>query len=177
MRRITILLVLFALVLTGVASKAPAQAVTKSATADLESQLLKELAKYEYKAKKDVPAADYLFIEKGRLQEAMYKSALQTGGVLVKAGAVTKVSSVKIMDRGVQIFFETDKCAMINMAAENDDLAKMSLPKLVEFSKTSIAALFHIVGEEKAGSGEAKAPEVKEKPAAKEETKEEKKKP
>ena len=133
--------------------KAPAPTPTK----ERESELLKELAKFEYKAKRSIPAADSIFVEKGKVQEALYKLAMQTGGVLLKPGATTKVSSVKIMDRGIQVFFETDKCALINLAADSEDIAKMSLSQMVDFSKASISALFQIIGGEK-GAGTEPAP-------------------
>jgi hypothetical protein len=111
---------------------------------DLEKQLLNALAKYEYRAKRDVPAADSIFVENGRLNQSMYKLSLQQGGVLLKSGLATKVSSVKIMEHGIQIFFATDKCALMNVAAETDNLPRMPLQKLVDLSKTAIGALFEI---------------------------------
>lgn len=117
----------------------------KSADNDLEQQVLKELAKFEFKAKRDVPAADSIFVDKGRLQEAMYKLSLSQGGVLLKSGKTTKVSSVKIMEHGIQIFLETDKCAMISMAADTEAVQKMAVPKLVELSKATLGALFTAV--------------------------------
>ncbi len=139
MRYLTAILLTLAL-----AAPALAQKAAVPGPSDLEQQLFKELTKFEYKAKRDIPAADSIFVEKGKIQEAMYKLSLQQGGVLLKSGKSTKVSSVKIMDHGVQVFFETDKCAMINLAAENEDVPKLTLPKLVEFAKTSIAALFQV---------------------------------
>lgn len=144
MRYITAFVLVLVLILPAMAQK-PAAPAPAAPSNDLEQQLLKALEKYEFKAKRDVPAADSIFVEKGKLQEAMYKLSMQQGGVLLKSGKTTKVSSVKIMDRGVQVFFETDKCAMINMAADSEDIAKMSLPKLIDFTKGAISALFQII--------------------------------
>lgn len=174
MRVIAAILLVLVLVLPALAQN-PATPPAKGPSSDLASQLLEALQKYEYKAKRDIPAADSIFVEKNRVQEAMYKVAMQTGGILLKSGATTKVSSVKLMDHGVQVFFETDKCALINVTAESDDIAKMSLPKVVEFTKGSVKALFQIVGDEPktpaAATPAVPAPETKEKPAAKEEKK------
>lgn len=158
MKLATAFLLLLALVVPGFAQKAAAPSEEPTG---LEQQLLKELAKYEYKAKRDVPAADSIFVEKGKLQLPMYKLSLQQGGVLLKTGKTTKVSSVKIMDHGVQVFFETDKCALINMAADSEQVMSLPLQKLLDFTRTSIGALFEQVGGEQAPAEKKPAEEKK----------------
>lgn len=117
-------------------------------------EVLRELAQSHYRAKMDIPAVDCIFVEDGKIAQGMYRSALKENPKALPAGAVTKVSSVRVMDHGIQVFFASDSCALIAVSPGPLDTAPMSVKELVEMAKKSIAPLFETVQPEKAGKEE-----------------------
>ena len=76
----------------------PAQQTLEAKQAEQAEKVLRQLAKSEYRAKVDIPKADCLFVEDGKIVEAMYQNAVREYPKAVPAGAVTKVSSVIVME-------------------------------------------------------------------------------
>ncbi len=115
--------------------------------AEQSKEVLRELAQSDYKAKLDIPAVDYIFVEDGKLQEATYRAALKDNPKALKAGTVTKISKVKVMDHGVQVFLASDSCALIALSTKTIETAEMTPKQLAEVARKSIAALFDTLPE------------------------------
>ena len=122
--------------------------------AEQAKEVLRELAQSQYRAKMDIPALDSIFVEGGKIAQGMYRSALKDNPKALPAGAVTKVSSVRVMDHGIQVFFAGDSCALIAVSPGSLDTAAMSVKESVKMAKKSIAPLFETVPPEKAGKEE-----------------------
>lgn len=118
--------------------------------AEQAKELLRELALSEYRAKMDIPAVDCLFVEDGKIVEGTYRSALKDNPKALPAGAVTKVSSVKVMGGAIQVFFATDSCAVIGVSSGSVNTTTMTIQELVGMAKKSIAPLFDTLRPEKA---------------------------
>lgn len=112
---------------------------------DKAKEVLRELTQSEYRAKMDIPQVDCIFVQDGKISKGTYRLALKGNPRALKAGAVTKISSVKLMDRGIQIFFATDTCALIGVSSEPIETATMSTKNLLELAKKSIGPLFETV--------------------------------
>lgn len=110
--------------------------------AEKAKEVLRQLTQHEYRAKADIPAVDGIFVQDGKVNEALYRYAMRENAKALRAGAVTKVSSVKIMDHGVQIYLATDSCALIGISASPVDTADMPAPELVKLAQKSLAPLF-----------------------------------
>ena len=107
--------------------------------------VLRELEKYSFRARVDIPAVDFIFVQDGKIIEAMYRDALKENPRALAAGAVTKVSSVKVLDHGIQVFLATDKCAVIGVSAGTLDTATTTTKELVDAARKAIAPLFEII--------------------------------
>lgn len=106
------------------------------------ADLLKELSRSVYIAQRNIPASDGIFIEEGRVVEAMYALAREQHETVVPAGETTRVSKVLLLDRAVQVFFADDKCALLILPKGNKATADMTLAPLVELARNGIKALF-----------------------------------
>lgn len=104
-------------------------------------QVQTELQKFEYKAKVDIPAVDCIFVQDGKLVAGVYQSYLKDNPRALKAGATTKVSNVKMLERGVQIYFANDSFAIIGVSSQAMETKDTSVKDLVEIAKKSLTPL------------------------------------
>jgi hypothetical protein len=140
-----ILVILVALPLPA-QGNAPAlqQTLSEKEKAEKAQVVLRELAQFEYKAKVEIPEVDCVFVEDGKLVGPTYRAQLKENPRAVKAGEITKPSQVKFMDRGIQVYFASDNCAVIGVTSAPIDTAKMSIKELVDLAKKSIEPLFEM---------------------------------
>lgn len=156
----TAVLVLFLIVVLTVSGTAQTKSATpptqnsEARQAEQSKEVLRELAQSEFKAKVDIPAVDYIFVEDGKLQETSFRAALKDNPKALKAGTVTKISKVKVMDHGVQVFLASDACALIALSTKTIVTAEMTPKQLADVARKSIAALFEAVVPEKTDSKE-----------------------
>ncbi len=139
--------------------------VLEAARGGQSKQLLAELSKSEYRAKMDVPAVDCLFVQDGKLAEGTYRRALENNPKAISAGTVVKISSVKVMTHGMQIFFASDSCALIAVSSDPVRPETMTTLQLLEMARKTIASVFETV-KKKEGQANEKS-ETKQDPKAK----------
>ena len=161
-RSLVLLILLVVLVAGSSAQQPPAETQSSEARQTAVARKIKEaLEPLSFKAKTDIPAADNIFVEDGKLSDASYRAELKTHGKALKAGAVTKISSIEVMDFGVQIFFETDSCALIALTAKQESTGGMTVEDLVKLVRKSAAPLFEVIeaagGEKPRDSGSGAA--------------------
>ncbi len=152
---------ILALALSAAGQTKPAatpQELIEAKQAEQSQALLRGLGEFQYRAKIDIPAVDCIFVEDGKISEGTYHSALKEYPKALAAGAVTKISRVKVMEHAIQIFFATDSCALIAVRAAAMDTAAMTNKELLEMARKSIAPLFETLSQPK---------ELQDKPAAK----------
>ena len=107
-------------------------------------EILAELTQSEYRARKDIPLVDCNFVEDGKVMEGIFNSNLGDAKVL-RSGTVTKVSSVKLMEHAVQVYFASDTLGVIGIYTPQVDTSTMSVKDLVEMARKSLAPLFDAV--------------------------------
>lgn len=107
--------------------------------------VLRDLTQAAYKAKVDMPTSDSLFVNDGKVSEAMYNAALRAGKVAIKTGETAKVTRVQVLDFAVQVFFGDESVALIGTTANQADTAKMSGAELCDLAKRTVAAFFNTV--------------------------------
>jgi major membrane immunogen (membrane-anchored lipoprotein) len=122
---------------------------SEMALAEKAKQVQTELQKFEYKAKVDIPAVDCIFVQDGKLVQGVYQSYLKDNPKALKAGAITKVSTVKMLERGVQIYMASDSFAIIGVSANPMETKDLAVKDLVEIAKKSISALLTTSTEDK----------------------------
>ncbi len=146
MRRVLAVLVVIVAALAVVPLAGQTQDAKNKAALQAEraSALLKELGNFEFKAKIEVPATDGIFVEDGKLVGATYRNQLKDNPVALKPGDITKVSQVKVLDYGIQIFFASDTCALIGITGQMDTL-KLSPEEMLGAAKKSVEPLFDLV--------------------------------
>ncbi len=143
--RIVLLLVLLLLLLaprtlSGQAETAgPAVQPPDTRAADL----LAELGKSTYTAKRAIPATENIFVESGRVMDGLFSRARQEHGTAVAAGKITTVTKVVLLDRAVQVFLEKDQCALIILPKEDQFVKDMTLPQLLELARAGLGTLFN----------------------------------
>ncbi len=115
----------------------PAAAAPDTRAADL----LAELSKSTYTAKRAIPATDSIFIEDARVIEALFNSA-RDRGIAIPSSKPATISKVLLLDRAVQVFFADGKCALLILAKEDQRVESMTLAQLADLAKKGIAALF-----------------------------------
>lgn len=106
------------------------------------ADLLAELAKSTYTAKRAIPAMDGIFVENGRVMEGVFVQARSDHETAVAANRSATVSKVELLDRAIQIFFAEGKCALIVLPKGDQSIANMPLPELVDLAHRGISALF-----------------------------------
>ena len=107
--------------------------------------VLRELAQVDYKAKMDIPASDNLFVNDGKLSEAMYNAAKREGKIAIKAGQTSKVVKVELLDFAIEVYFGDESCALIGTPAVQAETTSVSSADLTALAKKTIAAFFDIV--------------------------------
>lgn len=118
---------------------------TLARQAEQSKAVLAELSKSVYRAKMDIPAVDCIFVEDGKISEGPFRAALRDKPAAIKAGIVTKISSIKVMEFAIQIFFASDACALIGLRSSQIDTAKMTPKELLELAGKTIEPLFETV--------------------------------
>ena len=148
MRRLAIMLILAGLAMPAIAQN---QKVSQDALqiqhkqAEKAAVVLRELAQVDYKATMDIPVTDGLFVDDGKLLAPIYHAAIKQNGVALKAGNVTKITDVKVMDFGIQINLVSDSCILFGSAGNKSDTANQSVDELLALGKKTLAALFEPV--------------------------------
>ena len=134
------ILLLAPLPLAGQADKpaTPAQPSPEVRAAELRA----ELSKVTYTAKRTIPASDNIFVENGAVIEAIYQLERDQHEVAVPARQTAPVSKVLLLDRAIQVFFASDKCALLIVAKENQHTVDMTAAQLLTLAREGIGALF-----------------------------------
>jgi hypothetical protein len=102
------------------------------------------LAKYLYVAKRAIPASENIFIEDGKVIEALFVMARQENGVALPAGQSAPLSKVVLLDKAVHVFFGEDKFAVLILTRDNRSVADMTTAELLDLAKKGLAALFTV---------------------------------
>lgn len=106
------------------------------------ADLLAELAKSTYTAKRAIPAMDGIFVENGHVMEGVFAQGRSDYETAVAANRSVTVSKVELLDRAIQIFFADGKCGLIVLPKEDRSIADMPLPELLDLAHKGISALF-----------------------------------
>ena len=106
------------------------------------ADMLIELNKATYNARRAIPASENIFIEEGKVIEALYVLTRQENPVAVPIGRVAVVSKVIFLDKAIQVFFQNDKCALLILTREDQMVRDMTLEQLLDLAKKGINALF-----------------------------------
>jgi hypothetical protein len=108
------------------------------------------LNKLIFTAKRAIPASESIFVEDGKITEALYALAREQNEVALPAGQTAKVSKVLLLDKALQIFFADDKFALLLLRKENQSVSEMTTEQLLQMAKKGIGALFVIKEPERA---------------------------
>ena len=118
--------------------------VSDSELAAKTKEILAELTRTEYRARKDTPLVDCNFVENGKLMEGIFNSNMGDAKVL-RAGTVTKISSIKVMEHAIQVYFASDTLGVIGINTPQVDTSVMSVKDLAEMARKALAPLFDTV--------------------------------
>ena len=135
---IALVLFLLPVPLAGQAEKDAPIAAVDTRPADM----LIELNKATYFARRAIPASENIFIEEGKVIEALYVLTRQENPVAVPAGRVAVISKVIFLDKAVHVFFQNGKCALLILTREDQTVRDMTLEQLLDLTKKGINALF-----------------------------------
>jgi hypothetical protein len=108
------------------------------------AQMLLELNKASYAAKRAVPASDNIFIENGRVIEALFTLTRQENPVAIPAGQPAVVSKVILLDKAIHVFFQGDKCALLILTKEDQKVSEMTVEQLLDLARKGLTALFTV---------------------------------
>ncbi len=100
------------------------------------------LNKSTFTAKRAIPASENIFIEDGKVIEALFALARHKNGVALPAGRTAAVSKVVLLDKALQVFFANDKFALMILTKDNKSVDDMTADQLVELAKQAMAVLF-----------------------------------
>jgi hypothetical protein len=100
------------------------------------------LNKSTFTAKRAIPASENIFIENGKVIEALFALARQENGVALPAGRTAAVSKVVLLDKALQVFLASDKFALMILTKDNKSVDDMTADQLVEMAKQAMAVLF-----------------------------------
>lgn len=126
----------------------PAQAgpAAQDRQAQRAAELLLELQKHVYRARRDIPLVDCIVVEDGKLIEwHVYGKSMKKRPTVLRAGTVTQVSSVKVGDSSIEVFFATDTCSLTAVSARPLNTATASFQQLLETTSKAIAAIFEVI--------------------------------
>ena len=101
------------------------------------------LNKATFTAKRAIPASENIFIEDGKVIEALFVSARQENGVALPAGRTAAVSKVVLLGKALQVFFANDKFALMILTKDGKSVDDMTADQLVEVAKQGMATLFN----------------------------------
>lgn len=118
--------------------EAPPPAAPDTRAADVQAVLNKS----SYTAKRAIPATENIFIEDGKVIEAMFAMARQENGIALPTGQTASVSKVVLLDKALQVFFANDKFALMILTKDNKSVNDMTMEQLVELAKKGVATLF-----------------------------------
>lgn len=116
----------------------PAPASPDIRAAELKTELLKNT----YTAKRAIPESDNIFVENGRVVEALFTMEREGHATALESGKTTSISKVVLLDRAIQVFFANDKCALLILTKGERRTADMAPPELLELARQGIGALF-----------------------------------
>ncbi len=142
--RIALILVVLLLITPRMLSAQEDKVKTPEARA---AELLAELSKGTYTAKRSVPASEGIFIEDGRVVEALYGPALAEYGKAIAAGQPATISKVVLLDRAIQVYFAKDKCSLLILGKGDREIKDLTDTQLLELAKQGVGALFTVKGE------------------------------
>ena len=135
---IVLMLVALCLLADQVEKTAPVPPVSDTRAADL----VAELSKFTYTAKRAVPASENIFVEDGRVVEALFALTRQENPTAVAAHRTAAVSKVMLLDKAIHVFFADDKCALLILTEKDQTIAAMTPEQLLKLAQKGIAALF-----------------------------------
>jgi hypothetical protein len=102
--------------------------------------VLKELAKSTFTARRDLPAEENIFIENGKVMEELFLLSQREHPVAVAAGKTATVSKVILMDTALQVIFH-EKCGFVILTGEQD-LKNMTLPQVLDVARRGLGVMF-----------------------------------
>ncbi len=102
------------------------------------------LARFTFTARRAIPASDNIFVEDGKVIEALFALARQENGVALPAGQSATVSKVVFLDKALHVFLAHDKFAVLILTKDNKSVADLSVDQLVDLAKKGLAALFTV---------------------------------
>jgi hypothetical protein len=108
------------------------------------AEVLAALSKSTYTAKRPVPESENIFVDNGKLMEALYALARQEHPIAIPAGKPAAVSRVVLLDKAIHVFFAEDKCALLILTKENQSVRDLTVPELIDLAKKGVAALFTV---------------------------------
>jgi hypothetical protein len=106
--------------------------------------VLAALNKLTFTAKRAIPASENIFVEDGKITEALYALAREQNGIALPAGQTAKVNKVLLLDKALQVFFADDKFALLLLGKDNQSVTEMTTQQLLEMARKGIGALFAI---------------------------------
>ncbi|GEM_PF-4669781 len=145
MRRFLSLFVLLVLAMPLVSqSNKPSldQLMASKKQAEKAAIIMREITQVDYRAAMDIPAGDGLFIYDGQVLASTYHAAAKSG-IAVKAGQSVKVTQIRLLDFGVQIYVG-DNCAMIGYTDKFVTTEKTDA-EITLLVKKTLAAMFEAV--------------------------------
>ena len=116
----------------------PDQTVPDTRTANV----LAELSKFTFTAKRAIPTSDGIIVENGRVMEELFGWLVREHPAAIPARQTATVSKVVLLDRAVQVFFANVKCALLILSKDSKRAADMTAPELLELARQGIGALF-----------------------------------
>ncbi|MBI3697228.1 MAG: hypothetical protein HY238_20630 [Acidobacteria bacterium] len=142
--RIALILIVLLLIAPRMLSAQETQAKTPEVRA---AELQAELSKSTYTAKRSVPMAEGIFVEEGRVVEALYGPALAEHGTAIAARKPATISKVALLDRAIQVYFADNKCSLLILTKGDRETKDLTDAQLLELAKQGIGALFTAKGE------------------------------
>jgi hypothetical protein len=103
--------------------------------------VLKELAKTSYTARRDLPAEENIFIEDGRVMEELFLLSMREHPLAVAAGKTATVSKVILMDTALQVLFR-EKCGFVILIGGGQDIRNMTLPQVIDVARRGLGVMF-----------------------------------
>lgn len=141
--RDALLIILLMLLLAGpLSAQAEKAAPPPTAPDNRAADVVAILNKSTFTAKRAIPASENIFIEDGKVIEALFALARRENGIALPAGRTAAVSKVVLLDKALQVFFANDKFALMILTKDGKSVDDMTADQLVEMAKQAMAALF-----------------------------------
>ena len=144
MTRAMIVLILMAFSIQAVAqgNKPALEQLKEKKQTEKAATVLRTLTQFHYRAGMDIPAGDSLFIDDGKLTTGIYRAALKAG-IAIKAGEMTNVSKVTVLDFGIQIHLGKENCSIIGFATDFATEDKTAA-QIAALAKKTLQAMFEV---------------------------------